>query len=107
MSTLPSTIVKVKSLSSSNPIHIYEGDTDLAQVAVAGTQMAEQDVAVAGLGADDIVLSVTVKEADFKLAIANYYVKAAGVLAIVLANPDDATVDPAATVTFRVVAAAV
>jgi len=107
MATLTSSIVKTASLAVGNPIHIYEGDVDLVEVAANGTAMAEQDIAVAGLGASDIVLAVTVKETAFKLAIANYYVKAAGVLAVVLANPDDAAVDPAATVTFRVVAAAI
>lgn len=106
MATLTSTIVKVKSLGPGNPIHVYRGDCDLASVAINTTQMAEQDVAVAGIKTTDILLSFRVIETGFKLTIANAFIKADGVVAVVLANPDDATVDPAATVTFEVVAAA-
>jgi hypothetical protein len=106
MSTLASTIVKVKSLGPGNPIHVYEGDCDVVSVGVSTTQMAEQDIAVEGLGANDIPLSFTIIEASFFLTVSNFRVKAAGVLAVTFSNPDDAAVDPASTVTYRLVAAA-
>ena len=106
MATLTSTIAKVKSLGPGNPIHVYKGDCDLALVAINTTQMAEQDISVPGVKTTDILLSATVCETGFKLAIANAYIKADGVISLVLANPDDATVDPAADTTFQFVVAA-
>ena len=104
MSTLSSTIVKTKSLGEFNPIHVYVGDVDYASVTNA--TISEQDIAVAGLGSNDIVLSCTVKETGLGLTIANYWVKAAGVLTVALSNPTAAPVDPAATITMQIVAAA-
>ena len=81
-----------KELSVSGNIIVRTlNDVDLASVAAATT--AEQDLAVPGLAADEIVLSVTKPGAKAGIGIVNARVKEANKLAVTMVNATAAAVD--------------
>ena len=96
-------IAKTKSLSLGTPIHIFEGTIDFTAVPKGTDAMAEQDVTIAGIGANDMVIAFYCTDAA-PLAIGNARVKAANTVAILpIATDTDTAVDPAATLNFRLV----
>lgn len=96
-------IAKTKSLSLGSPIHIYEGTLDLSAIPYSTAAMAEQDVTITGVGANDMVISFFCTDAC-TFGIGNARVKAANTVAIVpVATDSDTEVDPAGTLNFRLI----
>lgn len=96
-------IAKTKSVSIGAPIHIYEGTLDLASVGVAGTAIAEVDLTITGVGANDIPLSFDCTDTGFAMGVGNIRVKAADTVSVVFINSDDAAFDAAGTLNYRLV----
>jgi hypothetical protein len=95
-------LTKVKSVSLARPIHIWEGELDLASVAAATAAMAEVDITVTGIAATDIAVSFNCIEAGFSLGIGNVRVKAANTISVLFVNTDDAAIDEGA-LDFRLI----
>jgi hypothetical protein len=95
-------LIKTKSVSLARPIHIWEGELDLASVAASAAAMAEVDITVTGIAATDIAVSFNCIEAGFSLGIGNVRVKAANTISVLFVNTDDAALDETA-LDFRLI----
>lgn len=97
------TMTNTKSIPSGRPLQIYEGTLDLTAIPAGTATMAEQDITIAGVGANDMVVSFQVTDAC-TFGILNARVKAANTVAILPAATDsDTAVDPAGTINYRMI----
>jgi hypothetical protein len=92
-----------KSVPSTRPLKIFEGTLDLAEVAATTEAMAEVDLTVSGVAADDMAVSFFCTDTGFSLGIGNVRVKAADTISVVFANTDNAAVDEAGTLNYRLI----
>lgn len=97
-------IAKTKSVSIGTPIHIYEGTIDVGSIAAApGSGPVEQDLTISGLVTTDIPVSFFCTDSGAKIGTGNVRVSAADTLSVIFLNIDDAAVDPAGTLNYRLV----
>lgn len=96
-------LAKTKSVSIGTPIHIYEGTLDLASVGAAGTAVAEVDITVTGVAAADIPIGFYCTDTGSALGYGNVRVKAANTISVVFLNTDDAAIDAAGTLNYRLI----
>lgn len=96
-------IALTKSIPSTRPLQIYEGTLDVTEIANGTDAMAEIDLTVTGLAADDMVVSFNATDA-VTFAIGNARVSAANTLSVVFVATDtDTAVDPAGTINYRLI----
>lgn len=96
-------IAFTKSIPASRPLKIFEGTLDATTIPKGTTAMAEQDLTVTGLAADDMVVSFAATD-QVTFGIGNARVKAANTLSVMFVATDtDTDVDPAGTINYRLI----
>lgn len=89
-------------LVSNNSIRILDFDVVLDPVAVSAASSEEQDFTVAGLGVNDVPLSLIKPSLTAGVGIGNIRVKAANTLSVTFINPTAGAVNPASE-TYKLV----
>lgn len=85
-----------KSISSNTPIHIYEGELDLASVAAATAAMAEVTITCTGVKSTDMAIAFQPAESGLSIGIGSVRVSADNEISVIFVNTDDAAVDEGA-----------
>ena len=98
-------IALTKCIPAARHLKVFEGVLDFANVAINTTAPTEQAMTVAGVLATDMVIAFACTDAGMTLAIGNVRVTAANTVGITLFNADDAAVDLAGTLNFRLIVA--
>lgn len=81
-------------LVSAHSVHILDFDITINPASVAANTTAEQDFTVAGLGINDIILSITKPTLTAGIGIVNSRVKAANTLSVTFINATAGAIDP-------------
>ena len=96
-------IAFTKSIPSTRPLKVYEGTIDASAIPYATAAMAEQDLTITGVAADEMVVSFCATD-QVTFGIGNARVKAANTVAVIFVATDtDTAVDPAGTINYRLI----
>lgn len=81
-------------LISTNSVAIFDFDITIDPASIAASTTVEQDFTVAGLGQNDIVISLTKPTLTAGIGVGNVRVKAADTLSVTFINTTAGAIDP-------------